>query len=729
MSQSALTRREFAKFITFGTIGVALVGDAACAVARPLSPEWWLELHLDGTVRLLTTKVEMGQGSHSGLLTLMAEELDLEPAAIELVQVESDPRYGQIITGGSFTLVAWQERLRRAGATARHLLVQAAARRLGVAATELQTANGVVSHVATSRELLYRELIADAAALPVPPAAAVTLKPPGAWRYLGKPARMAHAAAIVDGSARYGADLRLPDMCFAVLARAPVINARLLTHEASDARTTAGFIGTFALRGNAWPDANHVRDAVAVVATNSWAAQQARAALRIEWQRPPGAHPDTVARFAALDREVDRPGHLSRAQGRPPVATANTRAVEATYRQPYLAHAPIEPPNATAGFVDGQLHVWTGTQRQTRLKDAIVTQCGLPAEKVVVHASLIGGSFGRRLEVDYGIEAAKLAIALQRPVQVLWTREDDLQFGLYRPGSVHRMRAVLEGSRWLSLEHRFAAESVFGQQEPQQIAPDGADWTLATPLVSMFYDVPHLKLEHRTAAAMSPCAWWRGTYWNNVTVAVECLIDELCEDTGLDPLAFRLAHLPTRKQEFAASGDSKVPFDPVRMRRVLEALATKCNWRTTTEAGRARGLACGIYDSPECHAAVVAEMTMVENRPVLVSATIAVDVGTAVNPNIVEAQAIGGFIMGASAALREQVTWRDGSVEQAGFHDYRVMRLADAPARIDVVIVPSDAGICGVGEIVTPAAMAAVSNAASRLLHRRVRSWPILADR
>jgi CO/xanthine dehydrogenase Mo-binding subunit len=225
---------------------------------------------------------------------------------------------------------------------------------------------------------------------------------------------------------------------------------------------------------------------------------------------------------------------------------------------------------------------------------------------------------------------------------------------------------------------------------------------------------------------MAPCAWWRGTYWNNVTAAVECFMDELAQLAGEDPLAFRLKHLATTgKREFVVTPNLRVPFDPARMRRVLEALGNSALWKAPRAVGHARGVACGIYDSPECHAAVAVEMFMRDDTPSMRAATVVVDVGTAVNPSIVRAQAIGGFVLGASAALRERITWKRGEVEQQTFADYGPLRMQDCPP-VEVVIVPSDAGICGIGEIVTPAAIAAVSNAASRLLGRRIRSWPIL---
>jgi isoquinoline 1-oxidoreductase beta subunit len=372
------------------------------------------------------------------------------------------------------------------------------------------------------------------------------------------------------------------------------------------------------------------------------------------------------------------------------------------------------------------MEVWSGTQRQTRMKDAIVNELGLKPEQVVIHAELIGGSFGRRLEIDYGVEAAKLAHVLDRSVQVLWTRSDDLKFGLYRPGSVHRLRADVDDSGAITrIEHRFAADSVFLQQEPAEISPEGADWTLATPLICFPYEVPNLRFEHHAVKPMAPCAWWRGTYWTNVTTAVECFIDELADAAVQDPLQLRLRHLRSdEKREFVITDKVSMPFDPARLRGVLDAAATGSHWNQPVAAGHARGLACGLYDSPSCYAAVIAEAQLVDGVPRLTSAWVAIDVGIVINPEIVKAQAISGFVLGASAVLHEQITWNAGRIEQGGFEDYSPLRMSECP-RIEVILVPTDNGICGVGEIVTPAAMAAVTNAISRLTGTRVRRWPI----
>lgn len=726
MAQIAMTRREFSRLLVIGGVGVAFGGCGRQSSTACLSPQWWVELHSDGRTRMLTKRVEMGQGAHTGLRTLLGEELDVDPAGIEVVQVPSDSRFGEIVTGGSFTVAGWQERMRRAGATARLMLLQAAAQFLRVPVAELTTFNGSIEHAASGRKIAYAELIESAARLPTPSPASVHLKPAHSWRYIGKPGPIAYHDHIVTGRAQYGIDLRLPGMCFAVLERAPVIGARLVSFDDAEARRIPGFIKAVALRGNTWPNHDYCRDAVAVVANNSWAAQRARSVLRVSWDTGAGPLVDTTTMFTVLEEHVARAGAVSLNVGDVRLANQSRLQLEVQYRQPYLAHAPMEPPNAAARFAAGRMEVWSGTQRQTRMKDAIVRELGLAPEQVIVHAELIGGSFGRRLEVDYGLEAAKLAHALERAVQVLWTRSDDLKFGLYRSASVHRLRAAVDENGDMSrIEHRFAAESVMRQQLPAEISPDGADWTLATPLICFPYEVPNLRFEHHAVKPMAPCAWWRGTYWTNVTTAVECFIDELAEVAGQDPLAFRLRHLRTdRKREFVVTEQVRMPFDPARLRGVLNAVATSSGWTQPAAAGHARGLACGLYDSPACYAAVIAEARVVDGVPTLASAWIAVDVGVVVNPEIVKAQVTGGFLLGASAALQEKITWSAGEVEQRGFEDYSPLRMPECP-RIEVVLVPGDNGICGVGEIVTPAAMAAVSNAVSRLTGKRVRCWPI----
>lgn len=719
MNPMTLTRRQFAQCIVVGGVGLAFGGCGRSEPVSVLAPEWWIELHADGRILMLTGRVEMGQGAHTGLRTLLAEELDVDPVRIGIVQAPTDPRFGTLNTGGSFTVAGWHERMRSAGATARHLLLQAAAQRWRVPFAELTTFDGTVRHAASGRADPYRSFVAAAAHLSVPET--VALKPPGEWRYIGQPGPVAHHAQIVAGSAQFGIDVRLPGMCVAVLIRAPVAGATLQRRDDSAARSLPGFIASIELRADPWPSRHQCRDAVAVVAEDSWTAQRARERVHVEWQRP-------VAPFAppldTLERLCEQPGIVSFERTADDDAGA-TRVFSAGYRQPYLAHAPLEPPNATASFAHGRLELWCGNQSQTRLKEAIVRETGLSAREVIVHSTLLGGSFGRRLEIDYGLEAAKLAVALQRPVQILWTREDDLRFGLYRSGSVHRLSARLdERNRLRSFTHRFAAESVLRQQEPEQLDARGSDWTLAAPLVALLYDIPDVRLEQHAAPPRVPCAWWRGTYWNHVTTAVECFVDELAQACGEDPLAFRLRHLPAQPREFQVNADIRISYDPARMRRLLLAVADHAGWQQPPQAGQSRGLACGLYDSPECHAVVIAEMALREGQPVLVRAIVGVDVGTAINPQIVRAQAISGFAMGASAALGEEITFGADGVEQGNFVDYPLMRMHDCPP-VEVVIVPSDAGICGVGEIVTPAAMAAVSNAVSRLLRQRVRRWPV----
>lgn len=721
MTASSCTRREFARLLVAGGVGIAFVGCGRRASERKaLTPQWWIELHDDGRIRMLTTKVEMGQGAHTGLRTLLAEELDVEPARIEIVQVPSDPRYGSIITGGSYTVAGWHERMRRAGATARHMLLLSAARSWQVAASELATADGTISHEPSGRQAAYADFVSLAAELPAPGEDSISLKPQAAWRYIGKPAAVAHHGSLVVGEARYGIDLHVPGMCHAVLARAPTLGARLDTFDDRACRSTPGFIASVVLRGNEWPSQDHCRDAIAIVAADCWSALRAREALEVSWHES-AVHPDPMQELQTL---CSRPGIVCH-ERRQADAPAIEHTITAEFHHPYVAHVPMEPPNATASFDGERMEVWCGNQRQTRLKDAIVRELGMPADRVTVHGSLIGGSFGRRLEVDYGLEAAKLAQHLRRPVQILWTREDDLRFGLYRSASVHHLSAGIGADKRITMfRHRMAAESVLRQQEPAQLDTRGADWTLAAPLVSLLYDIPDVRIEQHPAQPMVPCAWWRGTYWNNVTAAVECFIDEVAQSCDEDPLSFRLRHLHAVPQVFEVDADTRVTFDPARMRRVLQAAAEHADWSAPIPAGHARGLACGIYDAPECHAAVIVEMSMIDDSPVLSRVTVAVDVGIAINPQIVRAQAIGGFVMGASAALHERIDWSRGQVTQRSFADYPLLRMHECPV-IDVVIVPSSAGVCGVGEIVTPAAIAAVSNAMSRLRGSRVRSWPV----
>lgn len=720
-----LGRRGFLKVVPLG--GAALVlacrlPEAGAAGAETFSPNLAIAFDTTGGVRLTVRKVEMGQGAHQGLLTLAAVELDLDPARIILVQATSDPKVGQILTGGSFTLAGGWRSLRPAVATARLMFVQAAAARWGVATEGLRTADGAVLHP-DGRRLAYAALVVDAARLPVPDAKTVPLKPVEAFANAPGAGHGPYHAAVATGAARYGIDQRLPGMLFASIERAPVVGGRVLGFEEAAAKAVPGVVAVLPLAGNAWPTLDHVRAGVAVLAENSWAAQQGRAKLAVRWDDGPRGGFDSDAFRAAMLARAATPGIGCRREGDLAAVPGNARRVERTYAFPYVAHAPLEPPNALAWVRDGRVEVWTGTQRQRRLHDALVRELKLPGDRVLVHSPLLGGGFGRRLEVDYGLEAALLSAQAGRPVQVLWTRADDLSHGLYRPASVHKLVGwVGRDGRVLGHAHRYVGESVFRQQEPQLVRADGYDFSMAIPFATYGYDVPALDFDQHPMEPQVPCAWWRGTASTTVQVAQECFMDELAALAGADPLDFRLRHLPAgRESRWEYTKGEVVTFRADLMRGVLDAAARAAGWGRT---GVAQGIACGLYDCPDTYTACVAEVVVEGGRPRLARLVVATDCGLVLNPDRVEGQVVSNAVF-AVASLGQAITFRDGRAQQESFADFPLPTAADLP-EIRSVVLPSTRPPSGIGEPATSVVTAAILNALAKATGRRAEGLPVV---
>lgn len=665
-----------------------------------------IELDTEGTVHVTSRKVEMGQGAHGTLLLVIAEELDVPPERFRLTQSDSAPRWGQMITGGSSTALAAWIHLRRAAGQARTLLMQVAAERWAVDAATCDTDRGFVVHAPSGRRVAYGELVAAAAARPLPAPEAVRYRPRGEYRWLGKPFPQPQLRAVVEGRARYGIDQRVPGMLYATIERAPKVNGRLVRFDDSACKSVPGFIRAVALKGNRWPCLDHVRDGVAVVATHTGAALAARAKLKVEWDFSQALRTES----STLEREfrelAGKPGITF--DGKPPSPEEGAFDLQIDYTWPALAHAPLEPPNATARIVGSKIEVWTGTQRQRRLHDAIVRDLGFKNDDVLVHTPLLGGGFGRRLEVEYGLETAMLARAIGKPVQVVWTREDDLRFAPCRTPALHRVQANVDAAgRITRLRHRMVAESVLAQQEPDQLRKDGADWTMFVPMGAVPYKIGRIENEqHYPKQPSLPVSWWRGTGWTTATTSVECFINDLAAKRGEDALALRLRHLP-EDHVFSAKFEDKTEYtvEAKLMRRVLLAAAEKAGWQQKPPAGTRRTIACGFYDCDATYVAVVAEAIPETGR--LQRVVVAVDCGTVVNPDAARAQVEGSIAFAHSAVMGRGLTLRDGEVEQRNFDAYLLERLEESP-RIEVLLLPSERAVSGLGEPVVPAAIAAL---------------------
>jgi isoquinoline 1-oxidoreductase beta subunit len=711
------TRREFLRFTLLGGAGLSLgivwrEGEAAAGRDGTPFVQPFLRIDGDGLVTVICKHSELGQGVLTGLATLVAEELDADWAQVRTEAAPAGaPGYGNLAwnpdgsiqgTGGSTSIFNSWEQLRRAGATARAMLVAAAAREWQVAAGEIEVAAGVVRHPPSGRQAGFGTLAAAAAREAVP--AQVALKDPASFRLIGKPGLpRTDIPAKVRGIGPYSIDHSLPGLRVAVLARPPRFGARLRGVDDAAARRVPGVV-----------DVVTVPRGVAVVAGDTWSAIRGRAALRIDWDEAAAETRGTDALRAEFRRLAREPSDLvvvRRGAATTALADAATR-VEAEFEFPYLAHAPMEPLGAVCALSAGRCEIWAGSQLQAADVVVAAATAGLRPDQVVLHTLPSGGSFGRRANAmaDFIGEVVSIAKATggRHPVRLTWTREDDLTGGMYRPMNFHRVEAGLDGEgRLVALRQRIVGQSItIGTSFEPLTVIKGVDIVATSGTAAEQYAIPNVDVTWTNPAVGVPVLWWRSVEHTHTAFSKEVLIDELARRAGQDPLAYRLALLK----------------DDPRATAVLQLAATKAGWDTPAPAGVARGLA--IQASFGTVVAQVAEVRLVGGRPVVECVTCAVDCGIAVNPDIVRQQMEGGILFGLSAALGNAITLTDGRVDQRNFDTYPTLRLAEAP-RIDVHIVPSTNPPTGAGEPAVPVIAPAVANALYALTGKPVRRLPL----
>lgn len=684
------------------TIGFAAPMRNALAADAPPRANW-LSLSADGTIRLVTAKSEMGQGIFTAWATVVAEELEVEPRSIEIVPAPAgaayrDPMLGKQATFGSTGIAAFFDTLAEAAAAMRTSLLAAAARRWNVDQAECSAAGGHIVHAATARKLSYGALAAEAAERPVEKAAA---KPRDAAKLVGQPVPRIEARSKVDGSARFGLDMTLPGAKTALLVRPPHIGSRLKAFDAASIKSIRGVVGVYETSAG-----------VAIVADGFWPAQQAKRALKVEWIAPETPHPSSDALLSRYRAKLNDDGVIVVKSG----AAAETveksaSAVSAVYEAPFLAHAPMEPLNCTAHFKDGDLHIWTGTQDQEATLDAAQAASGVPRDRIHVNTLLLGGGFGRRAATDFVVPTVELAMRVKHPVKLVFERADDIQGGYYRPAAVVRLDAVLDDNRRIAACRVKAVSSsvmanFMGQHQKNTYGE--FDFFAVQGLTNPAYKIRERETRWvRDETGIK--AWvWRGVGLSQNVFFLESFMDELAAACRMDPVAFRLAQL---------DGDA-------RARKVLELAAEKAEWGGGLPPGRARGVALHAHGG--VYIALVAEISVENGRPRVHRATAAVDCGRVVNPGMVRAQMEGGVIMGLSAALSDGITIQDGAVAQSNFHDYRLLRIDEAPA-VDVHIVEGSSRVTGFGEFTTTTIAPAVANALFALKGERVRKFPLLA--
>ncbi len=718
MNQSVdMRRRDFLK--ASAAIGGGLVlgfyvpmgGSTIAAAADPpasVDPNAWVRIGADGTVTILVAKSEMGQGVYTSMPMLIAEELEVAWSQIRVEAAPAAPAYkhavyGIQVTGGSTSVSSSWDQLRTVGATARQMLISAAAKKWQVEPASCRAENGTVHHPPSGRKADYGSLAEQASKLPVP--ANVSLKAPKDFKIIGTSMPRLDTPGKLDGSAQFGLDVSIPGMLTAVVARPVVFGARVKSFKAEKAKTIPGVKAVA-----------QVPTGIVVAAGDFWSAQMGREALEIEWDEGVGAKLSTEGlrkEYAAL---AEKPGTSARKEGAPEAAlTTAAKGLEAIYEVPYLAHATMEPLNCVVQLAEASCEIWTGTQFQGGDQSAAAAAAGLKPEQVKIHTMLLGGGFGRRANPhsDFVVEAVQVAKALKAPVKVVWTREDDMRGGYYRPIWYSRLAAGLDPEgKPVAWTHRIVGQSIIaGTAFEQAMVQNGIDATSVEGAADLPYAIPNLLVDLHSPKNVVPVQWWRSVGHSHTGFVVESFIDELAAAAAKDPYEFRRDLLAGHP----------------RHRGVLELAAKKSGWGTPLPAGRSRGIA--VHASFGSFIAQVAEVSVATDGRIAVHRVVcAVDCGRVVNPDTVAAQMESGIIFGLSAALMGEITLKEGRVEQSNFHDYPILRQKESP-QIEVHIVPSTEKPTGVGEPGVPPVAPAVANAVFAATGVRLRRLPMTAKR
>ena len=703
---SPLSRREFVAAGVAAGAGLVIgfyLPHSGGSQQDVFSPNAYLRITPDNKVTIVVARSEMGQGVRTALPMILAEELEADWKQIEIEQAGASTLFGDQTTGGSASIRTTWDPMRKAGAAAREMLISAAALTWGVPRSGCTAENSRIKHAATNRSLSYGELASKAAALPIP--TDIPFKQSKDYKIVGQRLARLDSPAKVKGEAIFGIDFRMPGMKFALLSRCPVMGGKVATFGDKESKKISGvtYVGKIS------------DSAVAVVADSVWSAMEGRRVLNVTWDEGPNKDLNTAAVVASLKQAAPKKGASLYAAS--DAAKTSGKKISAEYALPFMAHAPMEPGNCTAHYQGTKCELWAPTQVPQDCRDSVATAIGLDPDQVKVNVTLMGGGFGRRLEHDYAVEAALVSKAINAPVKVIWTREDDMRFSTYRPASLHQLSATIDGSGFpVALTHRIVAPSISGQKG--QPTPGGVDPDLPDE-AGPVYGLPNYSIEYVLAETPVPLGWMRSVYALQAAFALESFIDELAVVAAKDPLQYRL-HLLAKDQDLQYFTTT---WHTARMRGVLQLAAEKSGWEKPLPAGRYRGVACfGCFAS---YMAEVVEISMENDTPRVHRVVAVVDCGQVINPSILEQQIQGGIVYGLGNALRAKITIEKGRVVQGNFDDYAPLRMSESPV-VEVYAVPSTEVPTGIGEPSVPPIAPALCNAIYAATKKRIRALPIL---
>lgn len=715
MTATSVSRRGFLQVSAAAGAGLTLAfslsgcgrkgeEDEAATAGQLFEPNAFVRIGEDGSVRVVIKHLEMGQGTYTGLATMLAEELDADWSKVRAVGAPADgSKYANLFfgvqgTGGSTSMANSYEQMRKAGATARAMLVAAAAAQWGVDAAGLTTDKGVVTDPKTGKRADYGSLVVRAATLTAP--TEVPLKDPSTFRLIGGTGLRLDTKEKVTGRALFTQDVKMPGLLTAVVAHPPRFGAKVKSFDAKAAQAVPGVT-----------DVVQIPTGVAVLANSFWAARQGREALVVEWDESGAYKEGSTDLWARYHQLAAKPGAVARKDGNALSALGRGKAIEASYEFPFLAHATMEPLNCVVQLSADRCEIWNGEQFQTPDQMAIAGLTGLKPEQIHINMLYAGGSFGRRAnpKADYLVEAVTIAQAIKgrAPVKMVWTREDDMRAGWFRPMYLHVMRGAVANGQALAWHQRVVGQSIMKGSPFEGMIKDGIDPTSVEGAATTPYAIPNIQVELHTTELPVPIQWWRSVGHTHTAFAVESFIDELATAAGKDQVEFRRGLLAKAPRHLA----------------VLNLATEKAGWGSALPAGRARGVA--VHESFNSVVAEVAEVSVENGKPKVHRVVCAVDCGIAINPDVVRMQMESGIAYGLSAALHGEITLKDGQVEQGNFDRYQVLRINEMPA-VEVHILPSTNNPTGVGEPGVPPIAPAVANALFQLTGKRVRRLPIV---